>query len=132
MSALREGGKAPDIYAHQTREDLGLGVAEHGKLCGEPLNRAVALAQLNAGQRGRQRGLGFNGMGRGNKAITAEGLRQRHCARRDVTTGGFHLGGVAALHVREAFFGILTDCVLAGKLLKAPECRTGNIQVIVA
>ena len=51
MVAVGEGRQALDVDAEQARERLGLGLAELGELGGDVLHRAVALAQLDAGER---------------------------------------------------------------------------------
>jgi hypothetical protein len=49
--ALGQGGQALDVDAEQARERLGLGLAELRELGGDVLHRAVALAELDAGER---------------------------------------------------------------------------------
>ena len=50
MVAVGQGGQALDVDAEQARERLGLGLAELGELGGDVLHRAVALAELDAGE----------------------------------------------------------------------------------
>ena len=51
MVAVGQGGQALDVDAEQAGERLGLGLAELGELGGDVLHRAVALAELDAGER---------------------------------------------------------------------------------
>lgn len=51
MVTLREGGQSLDVDAEQLGEGLRLGVTELGELGRDVLHRAVALAQLDAGER---------------------------------------------------------------------------------
>jgi hypothetical protein len=132
MSALRERGQAPYIDAHQAGEDLGFGIAKHRELRREALYGAVALAELDTGESGRERGLCLDGMRRGHEPVTAQGLGQSHGAGRDVISGCFYLRRVPALHVREAFFCIVADCVFTCQLLETPQRRTCDVEIVVA
>ena len=88
MVTLREGGQSLDVDAEQLGEGLRLGVTELGELGRDVLHRAVALAQLDAGERrgtgdgdgSRARGipLALEGGHESRGALGDGGVRVRH------------------------------------------------------
>ena len=97
MVAVGEGGQALDVDAEQARERLGLGLAELRELGGDVLHRAVALAELDAGELARA-GRADRAGGRGVAVVDErvdEGLGagggvvrpRRRCARRSAARG---------------------------------------------
>lgn len=132
VSAPRKRGKTAYVNAYETGEQFGLHIAKDGELGGELLDGAMALAQLDAGQSCRQRGLGLDRSGGRHEAIPAQ--RRGQCLRlgSDVGSGQCDLRRVAAFHPGETFDGERADCFFAGHCLELLKGEGGDIEVIVA
>ncbi len=94
MLASREGREALDVDAEQSRERVGLGLAQLGELSRDMMHRAVTLAHLYAGPRP----LADRTRGRGEPVAAQrrdQGLRP---SGGRVTDGG-QVGGIPGLEV---------------------------------
>ena len=132
VASARQRGEAPHVDADQPGKGLGFSIAENRELRCELLDGAVPLAQLDAGERCRERRFGFNGGCGGHETVTAQRCGQclRPCG--DIRSGGVDLRRVAAFHVGKALDGELPDRVGSGDLAKALQGQAGNIKVVIA
>jgi hypothetical protein len=132
MSPAGQRGEAAHVNAYQAGENFGFHVAEHRELGSELLNRAVALAELDAGKGSGEGRLGFNGSGGRDVAVPREGRGQgpRPCS--DVSPGCFDFRRIAAFHIGETLDGELADSFGTSRILELLECRAGNVQIVIA
>ncbi len=78
-----------DVDAEQAGEGVGLGLAEGRELARDLLDRAVALAQLDAGERARA-----DRSGRGGEAVLGERVDEGVGPRGGVGAGGVEPSGI--------------------------------------
>ena len=100
VTAGSQRGEALNVHAKQTSDEPGLGLAQLGELSRNVLHRAVALAQLQHGERtGRDR------PGGGGVAISAQREGERLSASRDVRPCRVNDLAVAGLNGLHASLG---------------------------
>ena len=92
--AVGQGGQALDVDAEQAGERLGLGLAELGELGRDVLHRAVALAELDAGERPAP---AVPRAGRRSVAVVVERVDEGRGAGGGVVARGVDAVGVALL-----------------------------------
>ena len=112
--------------SEQARERVCLGVTELGELGCDVLHRAVALAQLDSGQRCAL----SHGAGGGGKTIGCQGGREHLGPRGDILVGGGELGGIPLLELGDALTGEGVHGLLAGLLCEEPQRRGGYVVVV--
>ena len=125
MVAPREGGETLHVHAEQAREGVGLGLAEGGELGGGVLHRAVALAELDAGQAART-----DGSGGGGEAVLAERLDEGGgaCGRVGARVG--EPNGIPLLERRDAAAREVGDGPRAGGGLEEAQHLDGERVVV--
>ena len=99
----------------QPREGVGLGLAEGRELGGDVLHRAVALAQLDAGQ-----AAGADRSGRGGEAVLAQRLDEGRGASGGVGARGGQPGGIPLLERRRR------GCGRSRRRQPGPRCSRGS------
>ena len=114
-----------DVDAQETREPLGLGLADLRELGGDVLERTMPLSQLNpfAG------GVHSHGAGRCGVPVGREGIRQGPGAIKDLRTGGTDDRGVTRLQACDMLVGELGDGGLPHPLGDETQRRGGDLRV---
>lgn len=108
MVALGERGEPLDVGADEPGEGLGLCLAQLGHLLGDVLHRAVALAQLDAGQ-----SVVADGADRGRVPVAAQGAHEGLRPLGRMGSGGLHHVDVALLETGRAGAGEGVDGVVS-------------------
>ena len=121
----REGRQPLDVHAEQSREGVGLGVAEGRELLGDALDRAVALAELDAGE-----ATGSDGSGGGGEAV--RGQRGDEGARPGCGVGarGGEQPGIPGLESGDARAREVRDGVGADRVLEVVQGLGGQRVVV--
>ena len=106
--ALGQGGQALDVDSEEAAEGVGLRLAQLGELRSDVLDRAVALAQLEADD-----DVVADRAGAGSVALGAKGVDERRgpCGR--VVAGTVDLGGAALLECADPLVGEGTHRLVA-------------------
>ncbi len=116
--AVGEGRQALDMDSEQARERVGLGVTELWELGCDVLNRAMSLAQLDAGQGSPL----SDGSGGRREAIVDQCGCQRVGPCRDVAAGCGELDGIPLFELGAALAGELAHRIGAGVLGEKTKC----------
>lgn len=124
MGAGGQGGEALDVHPKEARDGLGLGVTERGVLLGHPADRAVALAELDAGERA-----GSDGTGRGGIPVLGHRLDEGRGASAEVVSIP-QPGGVAGLEPGHPLTGERGDRLGPTRLLEVAEGLRGEALVV--
>lgn len=111
MVALGERGQSLDVDPEQPAEGLGLGLAQLGRLGGDVLDGAMALAQLDPDDT-----VLADGSGGGSVALLPEGVDEGLGACRGVGAGGLDPGEAPLLHLGDPLVGEGAHRVVAGGL----------------
>ena len=124
MIALGQGGQALDVDSEDAAEGVGLRLAQLGELRSDVLDRAVALAQLEADD-----DVVADRAGAGSVALGAKGVDERRgpCGR--LVAGTVDLGGAALLECADPLVGEGTHRLVARGL--AHEAHGVGRQIVV-